>query len=346
MKKYLLILIYFFSIPLAYAQTNLEELFQAEGEIAADDAKKLLKGYFNPLVKGFGYGMANGWNNTAKVHQPLGFDLTVTVNAATVPNKDLFYDIAALNLQRVDLISVNGVSASAAPTIFGPDVPVTYRYTEPESGLSRNFEGLPGIGLEETIGSSFVPVPMAQLSIGTIKNTDLKIRFVPEVGGDDYSFSLWGVGIMHSIKQYIPGIKSLPFDLSLFVGYTDLSFDLELSDPNNSVTAGQRGTFENNTLTVQGLVSKKFSVLTLYGGLGFNKINSEFNMLGTYFIDTDKNGATDFTLTDPVKAMDFPSSGARATAGVMLKLAVITLHADYTLQEYNTLTVGLGVSVR
>jgi hypothetical protein len=29
-----------------------------------------------------------------------------------------------------------------------------------------------------------------------------------------------------------------------------------------------------------------------------------------------------------------------------LKLLVLTIHADYTLQKYSTLTMGLGLSIR
>jgi hypothetical protein len=34
------------------------------------------------------------------------------------------------------------------------------------------------------------------------------------------------------------------------------------------------------------------------------------------------------------------------TAGFRLKLAILTLHTDYTLQKYSCLTVGLGFAVR
>lgn len=346
MEKKLLFLFFglLFISPLK-AQTDIENLFRAESPIAAEDAKKLLKGYFNPLVKGFGYGMANGWNNTAKTHEPLGFDVTVTINAAMIPEEDLSYNIQELNLKRIELVSVNGNPATEAPTLFGPDVPVEYVYNDPATGNSYNFQGPSGVDMKSKVGGDFAPVPMAQIGIGTIKNTDLKIRFVPQVGGKDYKFQMWGIGILHDITQYI-GLRSAPIDLSVFVGYTDLNFELDLSDPNNAVTAGQRGTFDSHTLTVQALVSKKLAALTLYGGVGYNRLSAKFNMLGEYNIDSNNDGSPDVNLTDPCKDLSFPVKGTRATAGVQLKLAVVTFHADYTLQEYNTLTVGVGISVR
>jgi hypothetical protein len=68
--------------------------------------------------------------------------------------------------------------------------------------------------------------------------------------------------------------------------------------------------------------------LTLYGGLGYNVANSSMKMLGQYDINGDGNfnGTRE---TNPVD-VSFAASGPRVTGGFRLKLAVITLHADYT----------------
>ena len=54
------------------------------------DANKLMEGYIAPFIKGFGYGMSNGWNNTAKPHKKFGVELTFTANLAYVPTEDFF----------------------------------------------------------------------------------------------------------------------------------------------------------------------------------------------------------------------------------------------------------------
>jgi hypothetical protein len=49
---------------------------------------------------------------------------------------------------------------------------------------------------------------------------------------------------------------------------------------------------------------------------------------------------------------DFPSinienfSGLRANIGLRIKLAIITIHADYTRAQYNVFSAGLGISFR
>lgn len=325
----------------AMAQGGMNDFFIDESAAALEDSRKLIRGYIAPFMKGFGIGITNGWYNTAKPHNTLGFDFTATVNAVYIPDKDAVYNIADLDLQRVELVSVNNdPSATSAPTVFGPDVDVKYQYTASDNS-SKVFTGPPGLGLKDrSILGNVVPVPMAQVGIGIIKNTDIKLRYIPTIEGDDYSFNLFGIGIMHDVKQHIPGIKLLPFDLSIFAGYTDLDFELDLSeDPS---TEGQRATFSTHAFTVQGLISKKIAMLTVYGGLGFNKVNSELNILGEY--DFNKDGNIDET--DPLKEMLFSTGGPRATVGARLQLLVLTFHADYTMQEYNVLTIGVGLTLR
>jgi len=104
------------------------------------------------------------------------------------------------------------------------------------------------------------------------------------------------------------------------------------------------GVFDVDALTFQALVSKKFSVLTLYGGVGYNSVKSNFAMNGDYELPTDVPGVN-IQVSDPVN-LDYTLNGARATAGFRLKFAVFTLHLDYTIQKFNTITFGLGISVR
>lgn len=147
---------------------------------------------------------------------------------------------------------------------------------------------------------------------------------------------------MHDVKQYIPGIKNLPFDLSGFVGYTSMKLisDLDVTAGNN-----QQAEFKSSATTIQALISKKISVLTVYGGLGYNIAKTKIAKLGDYEFE-DEFGYP-VTIADPI-TLSSNASGMRATAGLRLKLAVITLHGDYTVQKdnFNTITVGFGINVR
>jgi hypothetical protein len=184
-------------------------------------------------------------------------------------------------------------------------------------------------------------MPVAHLGIGLPKGTDLKIRFVPTIDlNGEGEFKLFGLGVMHDIKQWIPGLKLMPFDLSGFVGYTRMVLTLN-HEQESMPDANAHSDLTMSATTVQGVISKKFSVITFYGGLGYNISKSKIAVKGTYDVDEDGQG----DIVNPVN-LKFGASGPRVTAGFRLKLAVLTLHADYTLQKYSALTAGVGIAVR
>jgi hypothetical protein len=335
-KTGLIYLITLLSFSGAFAQDDLGDLIK--GSVA--DANILLEGYVGPAMKALGSGLNQGWYNTAKPHQKFGVDLTITTSLMYIPSSELTYLVDNNKLSDISLVeydnqSVDPVSGSAnVPTIFGPDKSPTY---EVDGDI---VDGPGGIDLKDAIKiANALPVPMYQLGLGLPKGFDLKVRFAPTVKMSDFQFNLLGIGVMHDVGQYIPVVKALPVDISLFVGYTKMKAEQDLSG--DLVGENQKGVLEFNSTTVQALVSKKISVLTLYGGVGYNIANSNIDMEGTYDLDDDGTAET----TNPV-SLDFSTSGFRATGGLRLKFAVFTLHADYTLADYNALTAGFGINVR
>jgi hypothetical protein len=321
------------------AQSDIDQLLKQD--IA--ESKILIGEYIAPFMKSVSLGLNQGWYNTAKNHKILGVDLTLTVSAMGIPDDETFINIKSLGLQKFDVAASNAYGDNS-PTIFGPKGRSTLVYNGPNG--QEEFEGPEGLGMKDEIGKNFMPVPIAHLGIGLPKNTDLKIRFVPTLNiGDEGEFKMFGIGVMHDIKQHIPGIKLLPFDLAAFAGFTKLSMEYrpELTDQ-EVAGENQRSEFKINSTTVQVLISKKFSVITLYGGLGYNIAKSNLALKGTY----DLNGDDDFNDDSEVDPLDFKyaASGPRATAGFRLKLAVLTLHADYSFQKYKAFSAGIGISVR
>lgn len=328
-----LILTAFFAISSCVAvraQVDLDQL--AKGSLA--DANYLLKGYTAPVLKAFGCGLNQGWYNTAKPHKIGGVDLTVTVNAVYFPSADRFYQVDNSKLQTISLVTpTNG----QVPTLLGPENPTpTYKNNTTQS----TFTGPGGIDPKANYKINALPVPMAQLGIGLPKGFDLKLRYLPTLDlGDNGKMNMFGIGVMHDVKQYIPGIKNLPFDLSGFVGYTKMKLEAGL----DNTKPDQRAIFETNATTIQGLISKKIAVLTVYAGIGYNIAKTSLALKGTYTFDNSPLPPT--TLKDPVD-LSVSATGPRVTGGLRLKLAVITFHADYTIQTYKTLSVGFGINVR
>jgi hypothetical protein len=329
----------------AQSETDLINFLEA----GKNDASKLMGAYLNPVIEGLSYSFNGGWYHTAKAHNSLGFDLGFSANAVFLPSSKYYFTPSTLGLQNTILTDP---ASGKAPTIVGPDESTTYQSSIDIDGdgvkETFNFEGPEGLDFKENIKVSGVLAPTVQLGIGIIKNTDLKIRWMPEVETGSSRVKLLGFGVMHDVKQHIPGMKTLPFDLSMLVAFTNIqgstSTEGTFGKPQNDQRA-QLLDYSMNAWLFQALISKKISVITFYGGIGYNTINTTSDLKGSYVMVDDPTGNNDLVLKDPV-SLQFKNNSFRLTAGVRLKLGPIYLNGDYSIQEYNTLSVGLGVAVR
>jgi hypothetical protein len=108
---------------------------------------------------------------------------------------------------------------------------------------------------------------------------------------------------------------------------------------------------------VSAIASLNLPVITFYGGLGYCKSQTTMDFTGNFptpVLVTPTSGVpyAEYNNTGIKKGSDFPNidiknfSGLRANIGLRLKLAVVTIHVDYTKAQYNVLTTGLGLSFR
>lgn len=305
------------------------------------DASKLMNAYLNPVIEGLSYGFNGGWYTTAKAHKTLGFDIGVSLNAVFIPTSKNYFTPGSLNLEVADLVSP---ASGKAPTIVGPEDATSYSIDVNGDNVSDGtFDGPKGLDFKDLIKVNGVLAPTAQIGIGIYKNTDLKIRWMPEVDVGESKIKLIGFGVLHDIKQHIPGIKILPFDLSVLVGYTNIKGSTSMAgrfDKPTSDTRPQIMDYDMDAWLFQALISKKIAIVTFHGGIGYNTIKATSDVTGSYIIPGSPQG-----IKDPV-SLRFKNKGLRISAGMRLNLGPIFLNGEYTLQEYSTLSVGLGVTVR
>jgi hypothetical protein len=317
------------------------------------DGIKFLEAYMTPWVNAFGAGLNGSWYNTAKPHKFGGFDITTALNVGFVPASDETFDLATLGLS-------NSITPKTGtpPTIAGPDNNgPQMTFSEPTSGITlATFNTPPGTDWK------YIPVPTAQIGIGLPLGTEIKGRFIPRLPIQDGDIMLWGIGLMHSITQYIPGNELLPVDASIFAGYTKLNgnIPIDLLPPSyadyTTYTAAsftdQKLSASVTALNVSAIGSVNLAVITFYGGLGYTKTSTILKLAGNYPSPVLVGTSPVYNDSGVKKGETFGEmnienfSGLRANIGFRLKLAVLTIHADYTRAQYNVVSAGLGISFR
>lgn len=333
-----------------------------------DDSNILIREYLKPAARGFGAGLNAGWFNSASTHSVLGFDVTFRLNAAIVPGSDKSFNIAELGLQKLTLAnSGSGIS----PTVngnnqTGPEV-VALETVELMGGMQHTLE-LARFSMPAGSGFGYVPTPMLQASVGLPMGTDIIIRMLPTYTIDEYgSFSLWGFGVKHDLKTWLPGGDLIPFDLSVMAGYTSFKTSTGYmvepgsgsyeADPGNydhpETWENQRLDIGSNAFTVNALIGKSFPVITLYGGVGYETSTMNIKSIGNYPVIIPEKSGEFYTgnreldiITDPLDIQIRGTNHFRALAGLRLKLLILTISADYTVAEYSMASVGVGFSFR
>lgn len=344
-----------FSSANNYAQ--IEELgrFIAAGK---NDAQLLLQPYITPAVNAFGASLAGGWYNTAGTHKLGGFDLTITLNTCIIPKKykTFVIDNDALTLLKLADPGDNVSQTIAGDRIQGPDI--VYNFDDPVPYQA------PAFSMPRGLNSNIIPSPMIQVGVGLIKGTELIFRYLPNIKVRGNEFGLWGLGGKHDIKQWIPGLKKLPvWQLSIMYGFTKLHTNVGLMVDKATIGAaglpgeeGNQWSDQNMKLIVKSqtanvLVAANLKVITFYGGIGFVTTKTNLKFEGDYpVVYMDGATASVQAMTDPIdmeiKNQDGGVTKPRLNAGVRFKLAVVTIHIDYSWANYNVLTGGVGISIR
>jgi hypothetical protein len=311
--------------------------------------------------------MSGGWTHTANVHSTLGFDITFSLSAAKVPGSQTTFDASTLNMPDYT-ISGTMPTVSADNGIPAPD-------------LYRNFTNIPTdlvIPGMKGLNINYGGMAAIQGGIGLPKGTEVIVRFIPDVSnatnnlipsGVDIALEktgMWGVGVKHDIKQWIPVVSKVPFlQISglfnyskMYTGFSGAAFRIDPTKLNVPSSTLPESTWDNqkfdiNMSSINGslLIGASIPVFQPFVGIGFNTSKFDGGLVGEYPIIT----ADADDLVNPIKVTDSETDPLMVEvketdfnfqAGARLKLGPIVFFYAWTKQTYSMHSGGLAVTLR
>ncbi len=317
-----------------------------------EDANKFADYYAKPFLNTFGNNMNNGWYSTAEPLKTGRFTITLGATASFIPSDEQSFSI---DPSEYTTISTPGNLPVNSPTMFGDIAApsnVSARYNNGSSNITFP------LNLPEGSGSKMSPLPVIQLSVGLIKNTEVMLRIFPKINVSGYKVGYFGIGLKHDIKQWIPFMSKLPIDLSFIGSYTNASLDIiggdfllpqeGVSNPNAMDYTSQQLNFSSNAWNTNLVISKKFSVLTVFGGFRLSGSKTKVDLMGYYPFTILSNpiNPTSKVISHVIDPIHLEGSGTQfgINAGVRVKLAFIALFAEGSLVPggYSSVTAGLN----
>ena len=349
MKKTFIILVAVAMLaPVSFADFE-EDLQQLMGENAEN--------YISPFVTAFGTNMNNGLYHTALTHKMLGFDVGIRLMGAIVPDDamtytfqlpetieytDEDYGYGTIILNTADLYQNANMEA---PTVFGSNEEVddiAPLETDIRNALAATLPGgmvpddVPQELVDNVIAAGSFPVPggldleiaplaMPQVSVGLPWKSEVLLRMMPTYKSDDFGdINFFGLGLKHSVSQYIP---MCPVDICAQYVF-------------QSLTVGDLLESKHTAFNIHA--SKKFSLIlfsiTPYVGMGIEssnlKVDYTIEGTGTYM----DGRAVNFDLDG--------DNGFRGRVGFSTRILLFKLYADYSfIGDYGGYSAGFMISI-
>ncbi len=260
-----------------------------------------LKEYARPFATSIGTAMNSGGYYTASIPAFWGFSFSVRGMLILVPDDQKTF-------------------TPVLPEGYVADIPAATIYGEKGgyySGPNGYIVSPPGANL------SALPVGLPQISASFL-GTQVMLRYLPEIDlntGEDNKVSMFGIGIAHSVSQYIPLI---PIDAAVQLMYN--KFEIT-------------NIFKVKNIAFNAHVSKTLGLFTPYFGLQYESTTVNID----YTINGDPNSGDPELRQDKETSVEIDGDNSfRATVGASLKLAILVLNADFSLSSQPIATAGLS----
>ncbi|TVQ03379.1 MAG: hypothetical protein EA359_09510 [Balneolaceae bacterium] len=257
-------------------------------------------GYLQPFLNGFGANLNSGFSGSAKIED--GFTIRIdAVGMASLigESQETFNALppAPYPQQRVSSATIFGDQGA---TVQGPE------------GLSYKFQN-------GQLNMDYFPLAVPQITIGNFYNTQLVFRFFAlSTDSDVPDINMIGLGLRHGLNQYF---NDLPVDLAAGLFY-------------QSFKIGE--IMNTSSFAVNGMASKEFGVLTIYGGAQYEHVNMNLNYTFSGAAE-EEDSEIDISFTS--------ENFARAYLGLNLNLKFVHLRTDINVGKViaASATIGFGI---
>jgi hypothetical protein len=276
--------------------------------------------YLEPLASGLGAGLNSGIFHSADLHSVLGFDIGVKLAIVSIADEHKTFDF----------VMPDQITVGPKTYVAGSDYPKTISGSPTFAGAKTGKAVVVGGQTIFTTPAGFdfprLGMISPQAAIGLPFGIEVIGRFLPSTSlGDAGKVNSAGFGLRYDIDQFIP---FCPIDIAVHF-------------MTQKVTVDDKG--GNKLMSLGGTafgaeVSKSLIFITLYTGIQFESSNlsvANYNYTDPSGIKSQING---FSIDGADKT--------RFLVGLRMLLAVVNIHADYSVSKYPVLTAGVGISFR
>jgi hypothetical protein len=323
----------FFLISIILIGSLRSQTFNQDVDVVLDDLLIVFDGFSSPAARAGIQQTTAGYYSRADTLKL--FQVKFGAGASILPftsEKRLF----TIEDSQFRNLNIKGGSSARIPTALGGREEIDLEFTL--GGERYPFEVFGGLDTDELY------LPYLQGSIGFWANTELTIRYAPQIEVDGSEYALYGAAVRHNLTQYFA--KDSKFQISALVNFswTDLNLEIDTLElvPNNS---------DEPLAVLDGLLIDLYSI---NGGLVSSyKLNNWFYLTGGL---TGTIGWVDYRFTgldtrffrlfnDTLTQLSEKKYSIMGDVGITADLKYVELIAQFSYSDASNFNLGLFVKI-
>lgn len=279
---------------------NFDELIEQLG------VQEMARDYLRPGIDAVGYSINSGYSHTARVDTGFHVWIGAKLISTYIPDAHRIFTAKL----PAELVSQGYPDEFRTATVVGDE----------GRTITSDNPDLPPIVFPDGTGLRAFVMVIPQLSIGSVLGTDIILRGLPPSSFDGKvgEFSFYGGGLKHELTHYL----DIPFDVAVVAGYQQFHI--------GSIVDG-------NSLAGMLQVSRDFSSITLFGGVGYES----YTINVSYITEDGGTVPAGERIT-----LDFERRNLRfALGGALSVLSMFDITVEYSFGIQDNLSLGLGLTI-
>ena len=284
--------------------------------------------YVSPAAQATTYQSSGGWYTSAKKKALWDLEISLQGNVLFVPSSKQNVLIEQSSL--VNLTIQGGETATSIPSALGGDSNVIF-----EGVINDDvFEFEAPEGLDQ----SYVNHYQLQAGLGIWKGTTLIGRYSPKIKINKTHYQVLGIGIQHSISQWIPSLNATSFNLAGLVTYSNYNVSDEFTPANLVLGTINAINVEGESVQFSLLTSKTVKSFDFTAGVGLN--------VSTFSYEIGGDGELLLTvLNQALTTLEDNKSNIKADLGINYSIDNISINTMLTFGSYTNLIVGFNCNI-
>lgn len=231
--------------------------------------------YVQPAAEASVMQSSAGWYHSARTLDKYKVTVALHANALVFPSGKKTFQI---NNDELLNLTIRDGESTIIPTTLGGEQSTFFDFTI--DGDQYEFQAFEGID------TGFLAYPFLQVGVGLWQETELLLRYSPNIKIDKSDYAIYGIGVKHNVSQYIFK-DDRPVELAFLTSYS--LFDLNLffdpyelrSDSNSQPLAVIDGSLvDAHAILFQAIASKDYGDWTFSSGVAYNRSWIDYELSG------------------------------------------------------------------